>query len=96
MNSISYEDACILFDEGKYGIALKKFEILAASGDVNAMLRAADMNVKGLGTEQNIEQAKSYLALAADAGSEPAKELLKLLTEINDVEFDRFYFRTFG
>ena len=59
--------------------AFKLYRHAATRGHVGAQNALAEMYLKGRGTSKNLAQARSWLGLAANSGSEEAKQTIRFL-----------------
>ena len=68
------------FRDGNYARAIRQWQSLAKNGNADALFNLGQVYRSGLGTDQNLQQAFTYLQQAADAGHTPAqRELANLI-----------------
>lgn len=91
-----FEQACRLLEQGGHVQATAELQALAEHGHVEAMLRLADLYMKGVGVERDLDQALALLGAAVNAGSAVAEELFALVEQAKAMEFDQACWSVYG
>ena len=81
----SFDDGLKALDSGKTNEALKQFQTLAKSGDVDAQTMLGEMYLDGIGTAQDTKKAYYWIQKAANKGDKEAQYLLGFMYE-NGIE----------